>query len=224
MFLEALDGLFDQFHYVILDTPAGGVNHLSSLMNSIDQALFVFDMSNNIAINGSIDALHSFIDYYEDFYRDFKAGKLTGLDKAFVNRLVASRGLEAVEDSLKNKKLGILFNRCQDSKAIGPCLDRIRDYLDTLDQLETFKDRLNLVGMVPNHKIINITNNRGAPCFDKDRSLTNRIASVAENIITKNVNCPTLASSNRDIISYLQKSGKPGFPNKIRKIASNFNL
>jgi hypothetical protein len=64
--------LIGRFKYIVLDTPAGGVNHLSSLMNSIDQVLFIFDMSNSIAVNGSIDALHSFIDYYEDFYEDYK--------------------------------------------------------------------------------------------------------------------------------------------------------
>ncbi|MEE8268607.1 MAG: ParA family protein, partial [Nitrospinaceae bacterium] len=53
-FLEFLDTVFQKFEHVIVDTPAGGVNHISSLMNVIDQVLFVFDLSNNIAINGSI--------------------------------------------------------------------------------------------------------------------------------------------------------------------------
>ena len=72
LFLEFINELAERFHYVVLDTPAGGVNHLSSLMNTIDQVIFIFDMSNNIAVNGSIDALHSFIDYYEDFYQDYQ--------------------------------------------------------------------------------------------------------------------------------------------------------
>ena len=113
-------------------------------MNSIDQVLFIFDMSNSIAVNGSIDALHSFIDYYEDFSRDFKEGHLTGLDKAFVNRLVASRGEEAVMEMLSKKKFGIIFNRCQSPKEISKCLDQLREYLDTLDRFEEYKDRIHM--------------------------------------------------------------------------------
>ncbi|PIQ96628.1 MAG: hypothetical protein COV67_08495 [Nitrospinae bacterium CG11_big_fil_rev_8_21_14_0_20_56_8] len=222
-FLEVLHELFDRFDYVILDTPAGGVNHLSSLMNSIDQVLFVFDMSNSIAVNGSIDALHSFIDYYEEFYDDFKAGRLTGLDKAYVNRLIASQGQEAVDETLRNKKLGIIFNRCQDTKSISQCLDRLREYLDTLDQYDAYKKRIHMVGMVPHHKIINITNNRGALFYDKDRGLSSRINSVAQNVTTRFGECPTLDRSNREIINYLQKSSGFTFSKKISRIASNFS-
>ena len=88
-FLEFLDNVFHQFEHVIVDTPAGGVNHMSSLMNVIDQVLFVFDLSNNIAINGSIDAVHTFIDYYEEFQADYAKGHLVGLDRAHVKRLIA---------------------------------------------------------------------------------------------------------------------------------------
>ena len=161
LFLEFVNELIGRFKYIVLDTPAGGVNHLSSLMNSIDQVLFIFDMSNSIAVNGSIDALHSFIDYYEDFYEDYKQGRLTGLDKAYVNRMIAMRGQEAVTEILSNKKFGIIFNRCQSPKEISNCLDQLREYLETLDRYDEYKDRIHMVGMVPHHKIINITNNRG---------------------------------------------------------------
>ena len=72
LFLEFSHGVCEKFEHVILDTPAGGVNHLSSLMNLIDQVLFVFDVNNPIAVKGSIDALHTFIDYYEDYYNNYK--------------------------------------------------------------------------------------------------------------------------------------------------------
>lgn len=223
LFLDFLHEVFDKFQYVVLDTPAGGVNHLSSLMNSIDQALFVFDMSNIIAINGSIDALHSFIDYYEDFYQDFTQGKLTGLDKAYVNRLVASRGEEAVRETLENKRLGILLNRCQDTKGIDDCLNRLREYLDTLDKLESYKNRINIVGMVPHHKIINITNNHGALFYDKDRALSIRMDLIARSIISEGKNCPTLAHNNQHIISYLQSQGKPGLLKSLSRVASSLS-
>ena len=221
LFLEFVNDLMERFHYVVLDTPAGGVNHLSSLMNTIDQIIFIFDMSNNIAINGSIDALHSFIDYYEDFYQDYQQGKLSGLDKAYVNRMIASKGEAAVTEILANKKFGIIFNRCQQSREIANRLDQLREYLDTLDQYEKYKDRIHTVGMVPHHKIINITNNRGTLFYDKDRALSNCINRVAENIINENKFCPTLSNSNDEIIQFLQKNGKGGLLGNIKRIASS---
>ncbi len=164
LFLEFVNELIERFNYVVLDTPAGGVNHLSSLMNSIDQVIFIFDMSNNIAVNGSIDALHSFIDYYEDFYNDYQQGRLSGLDKVYVNRLISAKGEEAVSEILAKKNFGIIFNRCQGSKEIADCLDQLREYLDTLDRFEQYKDRIHTVGMVPHHKIINITNKTYKSC------------------------------------------------------------
>jgi len=221
LFLEFINDLIERFNYVILDTPAGGVNHLSSLMNSIDQVLFVFDMSNNIAVNGSIDALHSFIDYYEDFYQDYKKGRLSGLDKAYVNRMIATKGEAAVTEILGNKKFGIIFNRCQKSKEIANCLDQLREYLDTLDRLEEYKDRIHMVGMVPHHKIINITNNRGTLFYDKDSALSKCINLVAQNIITENKFSPTLANSNSEILEFLQKNGKGSWVSRFNRIASS---
>ena len=221
LFLEFINELTERFHYVVLDTPAGGVNHLSSLMNWIDQIIFIFDMSNNIAINGSIDALHSFIDYYEDFYQNYQQGKLSGLDKAYVNRMIASKGEAAVTEILANKKFGIIFNRCQQSREIANGLDQLREYLDTLDQYEKYKDRIHTVGMVPHHKIINITNNHGTLFYDKDRALSNCINMVAENIINENKFCPTLSNSNDEIIQFLQKNGKGGLLGNIKRIASS---
>ncbi|MBT5472428.1 MAG: ParA family protein [Nitrospina sp.] len=221
LFLEFVNELIGRFKYVVLDTPAGGVNHLSSLMNSIDQVLFIFDMSNSIAVNGSIDALHSFIDYYEDFYRDFKQGRLTGLDKAYVNRMIATRGEEAVTEILSNKKFGIIFNRCQSPKEISSCLDQLREYLETLDRYEEYKDRIHMVGMVPHHKIINITNNRGTLFYNKDSSLSKCINLVAENILTDNKNCPTLSNRNEEILAFLQKKGQGTWASRFNRIASS---
>ena len=221
LFLEFVNELIERFKYVVFDTPAGGVNHLSSLMNSIDQVLFIFDMSNSIAVNGSIDALHSFIDYYEDFYKDYKQGRLTGLDKAYVNRMIAMRGQEAVTEILSNKKFGIIFNRCQSPKEISNCLDQLREYLETLDRYDEYKDRIHMVGMVPHHKIINITNNRGTLFYDKDSSLSKCINLIAENILTDNQNCPTLSSSNSGTLQFLQQKGRRSWASRFGKIASS---
>ena len=223
LFLEFVNELIGRFKYIVLDTPAGGVNHLSSLMNSIDQVLFIFDMSNSIAVNGSIDALHSFIDYYEDFYEDYKQGHLTGLDKAYVNRMIALRGEEAVTEILSNKKFGIIFNRCQSPKEISICLDKLREYLETLDRYDEYKDRIHMVGMVPQHKIINITNNRGTLFYDKDSSLSKSINLIAENILTDNQNCPTLSNSNGEILQFLQKKGQGSWASRFGRIASSLS-
>ncbi len=223
LFLEFVNELIGRFKYIVLDTPAGGVNHLSSLMNSIDQVLFIFDMSNSIAVNGSIDALHSFIDYYEDFYEDYKQGRLTGLDKAYVNRMIALRGQEAVTEILSNKKFGIIFNRCQSPKEISNCLDQLREYLETLDRYDEYKDRIHMVGMVPHHKIINITNNRGTLFYDKDSSLSKCINLIAENILTDNQNCPTLSNSNGEILQFLQKKGQGSWASRFGRIASSLS-
>ena len=221
LFLEFVNELIGRFKYIVLDTPAGGVNHLSSLMNSIDHVLFIFDMSNSIAVNGSIDALHSFIDYYEDFYEDYKQGRLTGLDKAYVNRMIALRGEEAVTEILSNKKFGIIFNRCQSPKEISNCLDQLREYLETLDRYDEYKDRIHMVGMVPHHKIINITNNRGTLFYDKDSFLSKCINLIAENILTDNQNCPTLSNTNGEILQFLQKKGQGSWASRFGRIASS---
>jgi cellulose biosynthesis protein BcsQ len=223
LFLEFVNEIIGRFKYIVLDTPAGGVNHLSSLMNSIDQVLFIFDMSNSIAVNGSIDALHSFIDYYEDFYEDYKQCRLTGLDKAYVNRMIALRGEEAVTEILSNKKFGIIFNRSQSPKEISICLDQLREYLETLDRYKEYKDRIHMVGMVPHHNIINITNNRGTLFYDKDNSLSKCINLIAENILTENQNCPTLSNSNYEILQFLQKNGQASWASRIGKIASSLS-
>jgi len=223
LFLEFLDEVYGWFDHVILDTPAGGVSHISSLMNSIDQVLLVFDMSNVIAINGSLDALHTFIDYYEDFFDDYNRGRLTGLDKVYVNRLIAVQGQRAVEESLRNKKIGIFFNRCQGDDEIKDCLQRLRDYLDTLDKYEEYKNRIYIVGMMPQHRIINITNNRGALFYDKDRELKNRLDLVAQSIVSQNASSPTLTCSDEEILQYLENKGKPGLAARIGRLAASFS-
>ena len=223
LFLELIQEICEEFGHVILDTPAGGVNHLSSIMNSIDQILFVFDVSNPIAVKGSIDALHTFIDYYEDFYANFKKGHLTGLDKSYVDRLVAIRGEKAVEQALKTKKMGIIFNRCQNNNEITLCLDQLRDYLDTLDKYEKYKDRIHLVGLLPNHKVVNITNNRGTLFYGKDKTLSGRMDAIAKSIIDPNYICQTLIYSNAEIISFLEKKSNFSLSTTFSRIASSLS-
>ena len=223
LFLEFIQEVCEEFEHVILDTPAGGVNHLSSVMNSIDQVFFVFDVSNTIAVKGSIDALHTFIDYYEDFNANYKKGLLTGLDKSYVDRLIAIRGEKAVEQTLKAKKMSIIFNRCQNNNEITLCLDQLRDYLDTLDKYEKYKDRIHLAGWLPNHKVINITNNRGTLFYDKDQTLSGRMDAIAKSIIDPNYTCPTLIYSNAEIISSLEKKSKRGFGTTFSRIASSLS-
>jgi len=223
LFLGFIQEVCEKFEHVILDTPAGGVNHLSSIMNSIDQVFFVFDVSNSIAVKGSIDALHTFIDYYEDFYQNYKNGYLTGLDKSYVDRLIAMRGEKAVEHALKNKKMSIIFNRCQNSREVSLCLDQLRDYLETLDKYETYKDRIHLVGLLPSHKVVNITNNRGTIFYGKDKMLSGRMDVIAQSIIDPNYTTPTLICSNAEIISSLDKKSKLGFGTTFSRIASSLS-
>ena len=223
LFLEFVQEVCEKFKHVILDTPAGGVNHLSSLMNSIDQVLFVFDVSNSIAIKGSIDALHTFIDYYEDFLIKYNNGRLTGLDKSYVDRLVASKGQEADMQALATKKMGIIFNRCQDTNEIPLCLDQLREYLETLDKYEKYKGRIHLIGLLPSNKVINITNNRGTLFYDKDKKLSNRIDIIAKSIIDSNATRPTLAYSNAEILSKLEEQTGLGIGRAFSRIASSLS-
>lgn len=223
LFLEFLNEVCEQFDHVILDTPAGGVSHISSLMNTMDHVLLVFDMSNRIAINGSLDALHSFIDYYEEFFEEFNQDRLSGLDKAYVNQLVAARGHRAVEETLHNKKIGLLFNRCQGNDEIADCLRRIREYLDTLDKYEEYKNRIRIVGMVPQHKIIHITNNQRTLFYDKDKELRKRMDLVAKSIHSESPPPPALSCSDDEILQYLEAHEKSGFAARFGRLAASFS-
>ncbi|MGV7221365.1 MAG: ParA family protein [Nitrospinales bacterium] len=218
-FLDFLNEVFKSFKHVIVDTPAGGVNHISSLMNVLDQVIFIFDLSNPIAVNGSIDAMHSFIDYYEDFFQDYLEGKLTGLDKEYVSRLISERGVQALEDSLQNKKMGIMLNRCSDTESITAALNNMRGYLDVLNKYEKYKNRIHIMGMIPNHKIINITSHKGTLFYHNDTGLKNRMDLAAKSIITNYKDCPTLSDNDSTIIRYLQKSDKSGFTSRLSRIA-----
>lgn len=222
-FLEFMDKVFQQFEHVIVDTPAGGVNHLSSLMNVIDQVLFVFDLSNNIAINGSIDAIHSFIDYYEEFQADYAKGQLVGLDRAHVNRIIAQKGKADLYQSIKAKKLGIVFNRCQNDREIETALKMLRDYLSTLDKYHQYKSRIQIVGMVPHHKVINITNNRKTLFYNMDVGLSERMDLIAKGILSENTICPTLGDDDKTILKYLNKYKKPQFISRETKVANHAN-
>jgi cellulose biosynthesis protein BcsQ len=221
LFLEFLNEVSERFDHVVLDTPAGGVNHVSSLMNIMDHVLLVFDMSNRIAVNGSLDALHSFIDYYEDFLGEFKRDRLTGLDKVYVNRLVAAHGHRAVEDTLRDKKIGLIFNRCQGSDEISDCLKRMREYLDTLDKYEEYKNRIRIVGMMPQHKIIHITNNQRTLFYDKDKQLQRRTDLIAKSVHSNRP--PTLSSSDDEILEYLADREKSGFAQRLGRLAASFS-
>lgn len=221
LFLEFLSEVSERFDHVVLDTPAGGVNHVSSLMNIMDHVLLVFDMSNRIAVNGSLDALHSFIDYYEDFLGEFNRDRLTGLDKAYVNRLIAAHGHRAVEDTLRNKKIGLLFNRCQGRDEIADCLKRMREYLDTLDKYEEYKNRIRIVGMMPQHKIIHITNNQRTLFYDKDKQLKKRMDLIAKSFDSSRP--PTLSSSDAEILEYLEDREKSGFAQRLGRLAASFS-
>lgn len=220
-FLEFLDTVFHDFKHVIVDTPAGGVNHMSPLMNVIDQVLFVFDLSNNIAINGSIDAVHTFIDYYEEFQADYAKGRLVGLDRAHVKRLIEQKGKGDLYRSIKNKKLGLVFNRCQSNDEIEKALNMLREYLDTLDKYHQYKTRIQIVGMVPHNKVINITNNRKSLFYNMDIALSDRMDQIAKAILSENTICPTLADDDKTIISYLNKVKKPQLFDKLTKLASS---
>ena len=220
-FLEFLDTVFQQFEHVIIDTPAGGVNHMSSLMNVIDQVLFVFDLSNNIAINGSIDAVHTFIDYYEEFQADYAKGQLTGLDRVHVKRLIAQKGKGDLYQSIKNKKLGLVFNRCQSNQEIEKALKMLREYLDTLDKYHQYKTRIQIVGMVPHNKVINITNNRKSLFYNMDIGLSERMDQIAKAVLSENTVCPTSADDDKTIISYLNKVKKPQLFDKLTRLASS---
>ena len=220
-FLEFLDTVFQNFEHVIVDTPAGGVNHMSPLMNVIDQVLFVFDLSNNIAINGSIDAVHTFIDYYEEFQADYAKGQLVGLDRAHVKRLIEQKGKSDLYQSIKSKKLGLVFNRCQNNQEIEKALKMLREYLDTLDKYHQYKRRIQIVGMVPNNKIINITNNRKSLFYNMDIGLSERMDLMAKAILSENTICPTLADDDKTIISYLNKVKKPQLFDRLTRLASS---
>ena len=142
-----------------------------------------------------------------------------GLDKFYVDKLVTEKGEKAVSQALANKKMSIIFNRCQKTKEIPQCLDQLREYLETLDKYDKYKDRIHLVGLLPQHKIINITNNRGVLFYAKDEDLSCKMDLIAYNIVTKSQDCPTLKNSNQDILSYLQKYGRPGMVGKLGRLA-----
>ena len=117
----------------------------------------------------------------------------------------------------------IVFNRSQKINEVTQSLDQLREYLDTLGKYEKYRDRIYLVGLIPNNKVINITNNRGSLFYGKDKKLTYRIDSIAKNIIDPNINCPTLANSNKEIISFLEKKSTLGFRKTYSRIASSLS-
>lgn len=119
--------------------------------------------------------------------------------------------------------MGIIFNRCQNNNEITLCLDQLRDYLDTLDKYQTYKDRIYVVGSLPNHKVVDITNNRGTLFYGKDKTLSDRVDTIATSIIDPNYTSPTLIYSNAEIISSFKKKSKLGFGATLSRIASSLS-
>ena len=102
-------------------------------------------------------------------------------------------------------------------------LSWLREYLETLDKYDKYKDRIRLVGLLPHHKIINITNNRGSLFYDKDRNLSKRIDSIANSIIDQKAVYPTLAYSNSEIRTILEKKSNFGLGGTFDRIASSLS-
>ena len=119
--------------------------------------------------------------------------------------------------------MGIIFNRCQNNNEITLCLDQLRDYLDTLHKYQTYKDRIYLVGSLPNHNVVNITNNRGTLFYGKDKTLSDRVDTIATCIIDPNYTPPTLIYSNAEIISSFKKKSELGFGATFSRIASSLS-
>ena len=92
-----------------------------------------------------------------------------------------------------------------------------------MDKYDEYKNRICLIGSLPQHKIINITNNRGALFYDKDRTLSHRMDVVTGSIIDQNAVYPTLAYSNSEIRTHLEKKSNQGLGGAFNRIASSFN-
>jgi len=115
-----------------------------------------------------------------------------------------------VHESMKNKKLGLVFNRLEDLKEIPPALDRLRQYLDTLDKYHQYKKRIHILGLVPQNRVVNITNNRGSLFYNMDSGLAGRMDQVARGLVSNMENCPTLDEADRVILGYLEKFKSAG--------------
>ena len=76
---------------------------------------------------------------------------------------------------------------------------------------------------LPNHKVINITNNQGTLFYGKDKTLSDRVDTIATSIIDPNSTFPTLLYSNAEIISSLEKKSKLGFGTTFSRIASSLS-
>jgi len=153
------------------------------------------------------------------FLNKYKKPQL--LDRAHVNRLIAQKGKGDLYQSIKNKKLSIVFNRCQNNKEIENALKMMRDYLETLDKFHQYKSRIHIVGLVPQHKVINITNNKKSLFYNMDIALSDRMDLVAKSILSDNAICPTLADSDKDIIKFLNKYKKPQLLDRLTKKAAS---
>ena len=105
---------------------------------------------------------------------------------------------------------------------ISDCLGWMREYLDTLDKYEEYKNRVRIVGMMPQHRIIHITNNRRALFYDKDKQLRKRMDQVAKSIHSESPAAPTLSCSNEEILRFLEVKDKSGLAMRLGRLAASF--
>ena len=112
-----------------------------------------------------------------------------------------------------------MLNRCEDVQAISDALQSLRGYLDVLGKYEKYKNRIHIMGMIPNHKVINITSRKGTLFYYNDAGLKNRMDLAAQSIITNYQDCPALADDDPKIIRYLQKGDKVSFTARLSRIA-----
>jgi len=97
----------------------------------------------------------------------------------------------------------------------------MREYLDTLDKYEEYKNRIRIVGMMPQHKIIHITNNQRTLFYDKDKQLQKRMDLIAKSIHSNRP--PALSSSDSEILEYLDDREKSGFAQRLGRLAASFS-
>ena len=114
------------------------------------------------------------------------------------------------------------MNRCQDNKSISSALTSLRNYLDILDKYEKYKHKIHIMGMIPHHKVINITSHKGTLFYNKDAGLKSRMNMVANNILTDYKECPSLADDDEKIIRYLQKADKGSFSSRLSQFAGGY--
>ena len=77
--------------------------------------------------------------------------------------------------------------------------------------------------MMPQHKIIHITNNQRTLFYDKDKQLRQRMDLIAGSIDSKSPSPPFLSSSDDEILHYLEARDKSGFAQRLGRLAASFS-